>query len=129
MLGCAQAGAVSRLEQLMHAGQMLLLDGRLTPHSRLSADWDCAALTTRYGAHSHWEPLLGNLRYHERKVAIAPAPGHQDAIGEAVQLLCLGYSLVLLCVCTEEHICHRLLGASLTQDAMPRLSSPWEGRS
>ncbi len=55
----------------------------------------------------------------ERGTIYTIGHAHPDAIREAAALLCEGFSLVLLCACTDARTYHRNLVARLIQDALP----------
>jgi Domain of unknown function DUF488 len=126
-LGYSKPGAATLLERLMHNPRACLLDVRYRPVSRWNPQWNYAALTARYGERYVWERRLGNVNYRSHGLPIQLAVGSQETVREAAALVCAGTSLVLLCACADERACHRLYVATLMQDALPLLVSPWEG--
>ena len=120
-LGSAHPDAAAQLDRLMRDPWVLLVDIRWRPQSRWWPQWNRAALTARYGHRYVWERRLGNQHDQHRERGIQLPVGHEDAIGEAADLLCAGTSLIVLCACQHERACHRSLVAKLIQDALPVL--------
>ena len=118
-LGYSQRKAVATLERLLRQPRILLLDVRYQPTSRWNPQWNRAELVARYGEQYRWERRLGNVNYWSQTRPILLPTGYQQAVCEAVDLLCAGTSLVLLCCCGDERACHRTLIAKLIQEALP----------
>ena len=125
-LGYTQPKAEAHLERLMRNPRLLLVDVRYQPVSRWAQRWNRASLAGRYGERYVWERRFGNVHYRDHEQAIALPPGYQQAVCEAVALVCAGTSLVLLCACRDERACHRSLIAKLIQDALPIPTAAWE---
>src|SRR6266699_5251433 len=118
-LGYTQPQAETHLERLMRNPRTLLVDVRYQPRSRFNLQWNRAALAGCFGVRYVWDRRLGNVHYRDPEQAIEFAPGYQQAVREAVALVCAGTWLVLLCACLDERACHRSLFAKLIQDARP----------
>jgi uncharacterized protein (DUF488 family) len=125
-LGYAQPKAEAHLERLMRNPRVLLVDVRYRPVSQWARQWNRASLAGRYRERYVWERRLGNVHYRDPEHAIELPPGYQQAVREAVALVCAGTSLVLLCACRDERACHRSLVARLIQDALPVPTAAWE---
>ena len=125
-LGYTQAKAEAHLERLMRNSRVLLVDVRYQPVSHRAQQWNRAALAGCFGVRYVWDRRLGNVHYRAPEQAIEFAPGYQQAVREAVTLVCAGTSLVLLCACRDERACHRSLVARLIQDALPVPTAAWE---
>ncbi len=118
-LGYSQRKAAATLERLLRLPRILLLDVRYQPTSRWNLQWNRTELTARYGVQYRWERRLGNVNYWSQTRPIHLPAGHVQAVQEAVDLVCAGTSLVLLCCCGDERACHRMLIAKLIQEALP----------
>ena len=118
-LGYSQYQATATLERLLRQPHIPLLDVCYQPTSRRHIQWNRAELAARYGQEYRWERRLGNVNYWSQTRPIQLPAGHEQALREAVDLLCAGTSLVLLCCCGDELTCHRTLVARLIQDALP----------
>ena len=125
-LGYTQPKAAATLERLMRHRRVLLVDVRYQPVSHWAQHWNRTSLAGRYRERYVWERRLGNVHYWDREHPIELAPGYQEAVCEAVALVCAGTSLVLLCACRDERACHRSLIAKLIQDALPVPAAAWE---
>ena len=125
-LGYTQPKAAVTLVRLMRNPRVLLVDVRYQPVSQWAQQWNRASLAGRYRERYVWERRFGNVHYRDLEQAIELAPGYQQAVREAVALVCAGTSLVLLCACRDERACHRSLVAKLIQDALPVPTAAWE---
>ena len=113
-VGCAAAGAMERVEQLMADPLMLLVDIRLVSRSRWYPQWNKRALKARWGTRYTHEHCLGNVNYRDPDLPVQlRAP--RGSIQGTVRLLQQGYSLLLLCVCAKEETCHRKVVAEMIQ--------------
>ena len=118
-LGYTQSKAAATLERLMRQQRSLLVDVRYQPVSQWAQQWNRASLAGRYRERYVWDRRLGNVHYRDPEHGIELAPGYQEAVREAVALVCAGTSLVLLCACRDERACHRSLVAKLIQGTLP----------
>lgn len=122
----------SRLDQLMQDPRRLLVDIRFSPRSRPHPDFCREQLHTRFNVteQAHlpealrrvryiWYQALGNRNYANGKSIHLDDP--ERGIPQVVASLREGRDVILLCACSDERRCHRLLVARLVQDALAAL--------
>lgn len=117
-LGYAAKDADEQLAQLMTDERTLLVDIRLSAHSRWHPRFNENALMLRYEARYKQRKRLGNINYRNKALPIVLAEGHEQSIAELVALLRSGRNIVLLCACSQYEQCHRKVVAELLRDAM-----------
>jgi uncharacterized protein (DUF488 family) len=107
-LGYAAFGSDQELARLMADPRMLLIDIRFLPVSRWRPQWRKAALSAAYGRRYKHMRGLGNMNYKHRDRGIQLYD--PDASLRQLRVwMREGYSLVLLCACSNYEQCHRRL--------------------
>ncbi|EFH89347.1 DUF488 domain-containing protein [Ktedonobacter racemifer] len=106
LLGYAAPGAAGQLEQWMADTSVVLVDIRLAARSRWMREWNKGWLVKRWGDRYVHESRLGNVNYQDRRqpIAICDLPG---GLAVVTDLLSQDRSVVLLCACADESLCHR----------------------
>jgi hypothetical protein len=115
---CGYSGDAALIAHLMQSHpQMLLIDTRYTPFSRI-ATWNEPTLRATYGTRYRWAgKFLGNQNHATGgPISLVDA---ETGIGGLVRYLQEGYPLILLCACREYSMCHRSVIVSLLQRALP----------
>ncbi len=109
-LGYVERGAKERLERLCERYRVKVVDVRLSPRSRFLSDWRQGALQKRLGERYVHVPELGNVNYRDRSLPIEIADFEKGS-AIVLDLLYQGWSVCLLCACSDVWSCHRLVVA------------------
>lgn len=131
--GYAAKGADSLLEQLMTNPKALIVDVRLSPHSRWRPCYNVNALFTRYNvdeqaslsASAHttryvWlGATLGNKNYdNDLPIELVNA---DEGLRQLTDILTRGRDIVLMCACSRYITCHRHVIVDLLRAQFPHL--------
>jgi hypothetical protein len=97
--------------------QMLLIDTRHTPFSRIAA-WNEPTLRATYGERYRWAgKFLGNQNHtNGGPISLVDA---ETGIRGLIRYLQEGHPLILLCGCREYSMCHRSAIVTILQKALP----------
>ncbi len=119
-LGYAAPGAHEQLDVLMEDPSMLLVDIRFAARSRWYRDWHKGRLVERWGPRYLHERRLGNVNYQHRRKPIELLDA-EGGVAAVVELLRQGYSVLLLCACTDYQRCHRRLVAEMVAERLAQM--------
>ncbi len=114
---CGYSSDASLIMHLMQSHpQMLLIDTRLTPFSRIAA-WNEPTLRATYASRYRWAgKFLGNQNHATGgPISLVDA---ETGIGGLIRYLQEGHPLILLCGCREYSMCHRSVIVALLQKAL-----------